>query len=82
METFIAENEVSVIFYGEEKSDEWKTYITVAREFDDIEFAHVNDAELKKSEASQVVLHKKFDELRNEFTQETISQEALQIFIA
>lgn len=36
--------------------------------FDDVAFAHVADAELRKTESASIVLYKKFDELRNDFT--------------
>lgn len=34
---------------GEQETEEWNVFNVVAREFDDVEFAHVTDAELKKS---------------------------------
>jgi len=47
---------------------------------DDVTFAHVADAGLRKTESSLVVLYKKFDELRNDFTA-ALTDDTLKAFV-
>lgn len=69
-----------VVYFGAE-DEHYNTFLQVAGNFEDIQFAHCFDAAVKEQlKASQVTLFKDFDELRNEFTAE-FSAENLEEFI-
>ena len=75
------DNEVVVVFFGEEGSAAFETWSKVTLSFDDLTFSHVFDKALAKEfgvEGTGVVLFKQFDEGRNdfdgEFTVENVKQ--------
>ncbi len=74
MEDAKKNNKLTVLFLGEESSDEFKTYEEVARSLDKQTFFHLacdaKCAEELKTEGAKVVLFKTFDELQNNFSGE------------
>jgi protein disulfide-isomerase A1 len=85
-EKLISDNEVVVIYFGETGTEEHNSFVTVARGFDDITFAHTSDGsiagkyQVEDISSPKVVLFKKFDEGRNDFTGE-IQIDALKTFV-
>jgi len=64
------ENEVLVLGYFKDDSDDRKAYLDVAAEIDDIKFLITDKAEVAKEaklEKEGIVLFKKFDDLRNDY---------------
>eukprot|EP01017_Pseudomicrothorax_dubius_P007214 TRINITY_DN121_c0_g2_i3.p1 TRINITY_DN121_c0_g2~~TRINITY_DN121_c0_g2_i3.p1 ORF type:complete len:487 (-),score=179.29 TRINITY_DN121_c0_g2_i3:185-1645(-) len=72
-EKFVADHEVAVIYFGEEGTADYNNYVSTARGFDDLFFAHTSSAEIAANYGindlsnPRVVLFKKFDEGRNDF---------------
>eukprot|EP01017_Pseudomicrothorax_dubius_P035105 TRINITY_DN4878_c0_g5_i1.p1 TRINITY_DN4878_c0_g5~~TRINITY_DN4878_c0_g5_i1.p1 ORF type:complete len:485 (-),score=132.86 TRINITY_DN4878_c0_g5_i1:42-1496(-) len=72
-EKFIADSQVAVILFGGEGTSAYETYVTEARIFDDISFGHTSSVDIASKygvdlSAPRVVLFKKFDEGRADFT--------------
>lgn len=73
-EKLISDNEVVVIFFGESGTEEHSNFVTVARGFDDVNFAHTSESsiankhQVEDTSSPKVVLFKKFDEGRNDYT--------------
>jgi len=70
---FIEGTDVALIYFGDSESDElYKAYKTVAMGIEGLAFAHVFGHEsIRKAfeaKANSVVLFKKFDEKRNDYT--------------
>lgn len=85
-EKIINDNEVAVIYFGELDTAEHQQFIAAARAFDDIVFAHASDAsiaskyQIEDLSSPKVVLFKKFDEGRNDFTG-TLNADELKKFV-
>lgn len=83
LEKFVNDNEVVVIFFGDESSQEFHAYEAFTKTSDDYLFGHTSSVELKehyKAQVNSVVLFKQFDEKRNDFTQ-SIEAEALKTWL-
>jgi protein disulfide-isomerase A1 len=72
VKAFIDSAEVTLVYFAEsENDDEYRVFKTVAMGFDDIKFGWTSDENARTSHGAQnrqVVLFKKFDERRNDFS--------------
>lgn len=71
MKSFIENNEVAIVYFGESEDDsEFNTFKSVAMSYDDLAFAHTTDEGARTSQSARhhtIVLFKKFDEGRNDY---------------
>jgi protein disulfide-isomerase A1 len=77
------ENNVIVVFFGEESSDEFKIYSKVALSYEEVKFTHVTDVKILseyKCEKNHVLILKNFDEKENRLT-EKYNEEKLKQFV-
>lgn len=81
IEKFINDNDVSIIYFGDDKFD-IEEYIKVARKYDDYQFAIVKESELIKKYSKQrnIILYKKFDEGKREIDR-SINEKNIEDFI-
>ena len=81
VEKFQKDNEVCVVYYGNKKED-IDHYSNVARKIEDFSFGIVKDEDLAKKygKVGSIVLYKKFDEKKNEYTG-TITDKNIEDFV-
>lgn len=83
IEKEIENNNVIVVYCGEESSDKFKIYSKAALSYEEIKFAHVTDEKLfseYKCEKNDVLILKSFDENLNRL-QENFDEEKLKQFV-